>query len=323
MTPAFLGIADPVLLSIVVSAITGLVAGLVAAPIKVWVETKLLRKKADVDYELARRTADVTWEFERRRQLREQIGQHHGRILSAVDAFSDRLENLTRHHDRGWLDDGRDEQGRWSDRYYFRSTVARFMRLMALVFAFEREAIFVDARVAEPDDTAFLIYARAIRFTVTDVRLFTGTGYLPGEQTDHFFTDDLRRMCSSLTADGREIDLDRLDAVLSGDHRLDPVMAYFHGLAPRTLKWDRLFALQMVLLAFMNDFGHPAQHSGAAAFAGAAAQMQNITVIYNLRTWLPRIGGGALPAGDCVRRALDARLESMRPTTAPAAPALA
>ena len=309
--PVVFASLDPA--SVIVTAAIALVTTLATLRLRFKFEERLLRRRADTDYELLRRRADTEYEFERRRQLRKQIGQYHGPLLSAVDAFSDRLENLTRHHGCGWLDDARDEHGQWSDRYYFRSTVVRFMRLMALVFAFEREAIFVDASVAEPDDTRFLIYARTIRFAMTDVRLFAKTGYRRGEQTDHFFTDDLRQMCSRLTAGGQEIDLDRLDTMLRGEHRLDPVMAYFHGLTPRTLKWDRLFALQTVLLAFMNDFGHQVQHSSQKELDRAIMQINNPKVVANLREWLPRIGCRTLGSSSSIFAALNAHHQE--PTT--------
>lgn len=323
MTLALLGITDPVLVSVIVAAITALVTGVISLPLRLWLDTRLLRRRAATEHDLLRRKADVEWEFARRRALRERIGRYHGPMLAAVDGFSDRLENVTRHQSRGWLDVGGGEDGPWSESYYYRSTVTRFMLLMALVFDFEREAIFVDARVAERTDTRFVIYAKAIRWMATDVRLFERTRYAVGRQTDHFFTDELRRVCASLAADGAPVDLERLDTVLRGEHRLAPVMRYFDGLAPRTLAWDRLFALQTVLLAFMNDFGHAVQRSDDGAFASAIAQIHHITVVDNLRTWLPRIGGDALPGSACIVRALDARIAATRPSTAVAAPAIA
>jgi gas vesicle protein len=319
MTFAFLNISA-VLASVIVAAITGLAAGILSAPVRLSVETRLLKRKADTEFELARKKADVEYEFERRRELREQIGRYHGRLLAAVDAFSDRLENMTRHYLRGWLNAGGNENGPWSEIYYYRSTVTRFMLLMALIYELEHEAIFVDARYAEPTDKQFLIYAKAMRWVMPDVRLFEGTPYKAGTQIDHFFTDDLRRMCSELTACGARVDLDRLDAVLQGKHRLAPVMRYFDGLSPRTLKWDRLFALQVVLMAFMNDFGHTVQHSDQAAFASAAAQIDNVKVVSNLRTWLPKIGGNDLVAGIDVFRALDVRRVAIESKTSEPSP---
>ncbi len=296
--------------STILAAVIAIATTLATLKTRFAYDERLLRRRADNDYELLRGRARTDYEFERRRHLRQQIDHFHGPLLSAVDAFSDRLENLVRHQEMGWLNDSRGEDGQWSDRYYYRSTVVRFMRLMALVFELEREAIFVDARIAEPDDTRFLVYARTIRFAVTDVRLVTGARYVRGEQVDHFFTDDLRRMCSRLTAGRGEIDLDRLDEALRCGDPLDPVMAYFHWLEPRTLKWDRMYALQLVLLAFMNDFGHAVQRSGPAEFRAAAKQIRSPKVVANLCEWLPKIGGLTLRSGRSILVALDARSAS-------------
>lgn len=284
------------LVAAVTAVITTLLTVFVAPRLNYRLETRLLRRRADTEHE-----------FERRRKLRKQIGRYHGRMLSAVDAFSDRLENMTRHQSQGWLNAGGWEDGPWNDTYYYRSTVTRFLQLMALVFEFEHEAVFVDSKVAEPGDRRFVIYARVIRFAVTDVRLFYGARYAVGQQTDHFFTDELRRVCAALTADDHQVDLDRLSEVLRGKHRLAPVMRYFDGIRPGTLQWDRLFALQLVLLAFMRDFGHPFQRAEDAAFEQAAAQIATPTVVHNLRFWLPRIGSADLESNAAIVRALGAR----------------
>jgi hypothetical protein len=98
--------------------------------------------------------------------VRELIGRYHGRLIAAAESWSDRLGNLYYKGEReGWLN--RQERG-----YYFATTCYRFLMVCSLTRAFEREAIFMDARYAESSDLTFLNFTRAFRWVVTDPALF-------------------------------------------------------------------------------------------------------------------------------------------------------
>jgi hypothetical protein len=54
------------------------------------------------------------------------------------------------------------------------------------------------------------------------------------------------------------------------------------------LRWDRLVALHLVLLAFINRFGYARQRSQQDQFNDAARQMRHAQVLENLVAGLPR-----------------------------------
>lgn len=294
---AFLGIQDPTTVAVVVAAITALATSILTTPVRLWADARLLRKKADTEYE-----------YEQRKQLREQIGAYRGRVLSAAMGLNDRLGNLTLNHDRHWLDVNAqyDHPQTWS--YYFRTTIARFMQLMTLIDCFAREAIYIDARYAEAKDQRFVTYVSAIRRAMTDAELFAETGYDAGSDTDHFFRDALGHMCSVLTSSDGRPDLARLDTVLASSDTLDPVLRFFDDASRGSLRWDRLFSLDLLLLAFLNELGNSTQRSDHVWFERAAAEIQHDQIAVNMLRWLPTLGleKGSEPAR--VRRVLERRV---------------
>lgn len=71
---------------------------------------------------------------------------------------------------------------------------------------------------------------------------------------------------------------------------LQPVLNFFDGLSkgePR-LRWDRLVALHLVLLAFVNSFGYDWQYSDRKKFEEVASKFNYRTVLVNLVHWLGR-----------------------------------
>jgi hypothetical protein len=300
MLASFLGITDPAWVAVIVAALTALATQLASAPLRLLVDTRLLRVKAKTEYE-----------YEQRKELRRKIGEYHGRLVEAASSFNYRLTNLQANYAKGWLNVGGVYNVPSTEGYYFPTMVYRFMLLAGLANKFEREAIFIDSRIAERKDQLFLYYVKALRWCMTDVALFNGLEYDISTPTDHFFTDHLRHMCRTLVDDDTELDLARFDQILLGEHELDTVLRYFDGLAPGQLRWDRLFAYELLLLAFLNNFGYDLHRSADEWFERTAGQIKHRRVAKNLRAWLPKLGLGKDREARKIERALDARVREL------------
>ncbi|HEY3946080.1 MAG TPA: hypothetical protein VGL78_12705 [Solirubrobacteraceae bacterium] len=294
MTPAFLGIHDPTVIAAVVGAVAGgfaaLMAMLTAGPLRLWVDGRLQLKKARTDYE-----------FEQRKKLREEVGGFRGRLLEAATSLNYRLDNLRENRceivgadcSETWLAVGGDYSSPSTERYYFRSTIYRFMALTAIANRFERAAIYVDPRFSEREDELIVLYVRALRWALTDPKLFDDLEprYKSSDPTAHFFTDDLRRMCATLTRDDDELlDLHDVERILAGNHELDPVLRFFDGLQPGSLKWDRLMVFNLLLKGFINAIGYKTNKSEQPWFEGVAETIAKPQIARNLQEWLPRLG---------------------------------
>lgn len=257
-----------------------LVSAFVSAAVSYFFRRREVRHKLATEYE-----------YEQRKKLRDLIGRYHGRLLQACNNLNYRCWNLYANADAGWLS-GAGNYERPS--YYLLSFVHRFLAVFSLIRQFETEAMYLDARIAEKKDFIFLNYLEAIRWVMTDVALFEGIGYDISQQRDHFFADNFREYCDSCSVDGIFVTYEGLKGRLTNSRFLDPVFQFFDSLGPQEdrLRWDRLVALHLLLMAFVNSFGYKPQYSSQARFDNAAAKFRRRRVLANLAEWLPRHGLG-------------------------------
>ncbi|MGH9714016.1 MAG: hypothetical protein ACRD5M_12035 [Candidatus Acidiferrales bacterium] len=250
---------------------------------------------AAVSYYFRRREARhklaVEYEYEQRKKLRDLIGCYHGRLLQVCNSLNYRLWNLYTNANAAWLDSGGDYQ---KPGYYMLSFVHRFLAVFSFIRQFENEAIYVDGRIAEKKDFIFLNYLDAIRWVMTDVALFEGITYDGSHQRDHFFADNFRQYCDGCSVEGNFITYEKLKDHVATLRSLDPVFAYFDSLRPSEdrLRWDRLIALHLLLMAFINSFGYRPQYSSQTNFDSVAGQVRRQRILDNLVDWLPRHGLG-------------------------------
>jgi hypothetical protein len=274
---ALFGIDDPDLNAAVVAAFTALLVLVVTLPIKEWVrlvvESKLHERKADTDYLV-----------EQRKALATVIAAHHGRFVDAADRFCHRLVRVTRHADDHWLNP--DRPG--SDRYFYDSTLFRFVAVVSAAEALEREALVIDRQVGQESHLRLIWYARALRWSLTAAELFDGTGYDANEEEAHFFTDTFRDMSASMWSEGEQNGFGALRPKLQGDATFETARRFFYDAQPGELRWDRLMAARLILMGFLNDFGDDVQASSQDWFDGVAREIRTDRVATNLAEWLPR-----------------------------------
>jgi hypothetical protein len=268
----------------VMSAGTAFVTTVLSTPLRYLIDKRALQHKLETEYE-----------YEQRRELRQLIGRYHGRLVEAADGWRNRMENLFKHEADGHLDAG----GRYENPdYYFASTVHRFLVLCSLARLFEAEAFFIDARIGEPKDLHFVRFVKAFRWAMTDLELIEGLEYDAWAARDHFLTDRFRVICDACAPDGKLVTLPELEARAGHDPVLEPVFRFFDGLRadePR-LRWDRLVALDLLVLAFLNVVGYELQRSTDADFARAAACIRNPAIRRNLLAAVGRFGLADQPA---------------------------
>jgi hypothetical protein len=257
-----------------------LVSAIVSAAVSYYFRRREARHKLAVEYE-----------YEQRKKLRDLIGRYHGRLLQACNSLNYRFWNLYANADATWLKSNGDYK---HPGYYLLSFVHRFLAVFSLIRQFENEALYVDGRIAEKKDFTFLNYLEAIRWVMTDVALFDGIPYDVSHQRDHFFSDNFRRYCDGCLANGEFITYELLQERVEEVRSLDPVLQFFDSLRPSEdrLRWDRLVALHLLLMAFVNSFGYAPQYTSQAQFDSAASQVRQQRILENLVDWLPRHGLG-------------------------------
>ena len=255
------------------------VHSLLGTPLKYWLEKKALRSKLETEYEYAQR-----------KNLRELIGKYQGRMLEAAETLNHRLWNLYENHSRGWLDAGGDYQN--PGHYYLHSSVYRFLNFHSLARKFETEAILIDPRIAESADLDFVKFVKAFHWVISDVALFDKLNYDSENQSDHFFRDHLREICDSCFSGNEFLKHEELRSILLTNPNFNSVYKFFDGLKmdETRLRWDRLVAVHLLLLAFINNFGYEMQKSTLRQFQVVTSKVKNRIVLENLNEWLPKLG---------------------------------
>jgi hypothetical protein len=187
--------------------------------------------------------------------------------------------------------------GSTRQKYYFQTTVYRFLNLISIIRRFEDESLYVDSRIAEDTDFAFVKYLRAIMWVMTDVRLFDELTYDQHKSTDHLFKDALRRACDYCwtrnDADQNQfVLLDDFRQIMGEQEALESVLNFFNGLQrgeDGRYRWDRIVALHLLLLAFIKDFGHEFQHPTREDIDKVADKFETQKVPRNMLRWLPKL----------------------------------
>ncbi|WP_437968653.1 hypothetical protein WMF04_04865 [Sorangium sp. So ce260] len=226
------------------------------------------------------------YEHEQRKRLRELIGRYHGRLTFAASSLNNRMWNLYKNAHENWhSSDSPDEPG-----YYLASLTHRFLTLQALMRQVEAQAIVLDGRIATPKDYNFLKYIRLTNWVMTDVALFQGLKYDKSKQKDHFFSDNLREYAERFVVGEAPMTLPQLREDIKQSQSFHPVLQFFRGISQDEdrLRWDRIVALHLVLLAFLNSFGTDLDQSEDHHFTDAAIKLNHPQILRNLAHWIGR-----------------------------------
>jgi hypothetical protein len=277
------------------SALIGALALLLSAPLQHRLSRRSLEHKLQSEYE-----------YEQRKELRKLIGRYHGRLVEAADAWHNRMDNLYDHQAEGRLA----VDGSYAEpEYYFGTTVYRFMTLATLARQFESEAFYLDARIAEKADLDFLKYVKAFRWIMTDLALVRGVTYETWEARDHFLNDRYRGLCDTFATEGELPTLAEFESRAGRDAALEPALCFFDGLRADEdrLRWDRLVAHHLLVMAFLNRAGYDMQHSDDSQLARAVGQMRNAQIGANLVRVVEELGLAGEVNAQHVQAALRAR----------------
>lgn len=101
---------------------------------------------------------------------------------------------------------------------------------------FERDAVYIDSRIAGKKDFEFVKYLKATRWALTGVALFAGLNYdnshaSDSHASDHFFSDRLRDAGDFCSKDGTFLSLEAFGSKTKDQDCLRPVLSFFDGLS--------------------------------------------------------------------------------------------
>ncbi len=251
-----------------------LVSGTVSGLVKFVFDDALASRKAARDYA-----------YERRKELHALVGTYDGRLLEGAADLYVRVSNIVETADSKWLvpSPGKPPE------YFLASTVFRFVALMRLAVAFDREAIYFDPEIASRHDLRCIHYAKAFQWAVTDVGLFSDLGYDPNYPTDHFFRDRLRTISTFDLPPEEPLTFDYFCRESLSRGTAQEALDFFSSFGRETtpLRWDRIMALQLLLAAFADGVGYDGRSKQQPEYDSIAMEILSSTVRRNLLTWIP------------------------------------
>lgn len=230
-----------------------------------------------------RRKLDIEYTYEQQKELRNRIALYKGLLLETGGALRNRLWNFFRHEQDEWL---RMRGSCGESGYYLRSFAYRILCLLAACRLIERQALYVDSVVAAESDRRFLEAMKLNIAVWTKADLYAGLDYDGGRIDDHFFRDHLTDMADTLYQDGQLLSLKEFTLRLSQDDtEYRTVFSFLDGTRrhePNRFRFDRLVAVQLVLMATLNRFGYAYQRVPLDQFTAVARECEHPVVLANL-----------------------------------------
>lgn len=196
--------------------------------------------------------------YEQRKKVKEAISKHKVRLMDSSESLNHRLWNFSENRVKGWhkLRDGK----AINDLYYLESFSYRFLSFFAWCRKIEKEMIYLDSIISDPEDLEFIKYLKTFPQMFCDTTLFKGYEYDDSHDTDHFFKDDFIHMIESLiTKDGVITYSEFKEKSNSAEYT--KIISYIDGISKdkSCLKWYSLSLFHFVLMAFLNKFGYDFQ----------------------------------------------------------------
>lgn len=229
----------------------------------------------------------LEYEHEQRKKNHELIGRYKGKLVNSANSLLQRQLNIYKNHQKGWLSRSSKTN---SDGYYFCSTAYRFLCFFSIVRQLDIEAVLLDPQIAKEDDFIFLKYIALINWVMTDVSLFDGINYDDSIQKDHFYSDEFRQLAEKCISEGKLISFENFKSGPFSNGDIEQVLKFFDGLSKseERLRWDRLVALHLLLMAFLNKFGYDWQKSNSSNFKTIVDHINNKIVLNNLIKWIDK-----------------------------------
>jgi hypothetical protein len=132
-------------------------------------------------------TLYTTYKLEQKKELKNLIGDYHGRMLEAARDWDRRMRRL---YEPKGTDHMAPHGGCYDhEEYLYLSVVFRFLSLLGIARKFESHAFYIDSRIAQRNDLYFLRYAKSFLWVMTDSNLTPDDG-MPAR--DHFLNDEFR-----------------------------------------------------------------------------------------------------------------------------------
>lgn len=231
-----------------ISALTSIIVFFITLFTKKYFDSKILSSKLEIEHK-----------FDQQKKVKEVLAKNKVHLNNACESLKKRIGNLQRKYDKGWLSINEQTY----DDYYHFSFVYRFLAVYAWIKIIEKEMIYLDTTISNKVDLEF------IKFLKVFPRIMS-SDYLPiedgeGEETqDHFYRDEMNDYSNFLICENGVISYSEFLSKLRKDNKkYKKLLDFFVKLNPEEnrYRWDRIYFMQLSLVAFLNEFGYDFQYT--------------------------------------------------------------
>jgi len=212
-----------------------------------------LNERYNLNYKLRKE-----YEFEQKKKLKEEIAKNKILLLNSIEEMSYRIYNLNLNLHRGWQNVSSSD---WfsNEQYFVNSSIYRHLEFFHWVIKTEKDTISVDSTLADKNDILYLTYIKTFKNIFSDVDLLSELGYNAGDDTNHFFKNDIETYGNWISSNGQTIDFDSFKTKLKyGYTEYKKVIEYWTKIQndENDKNLNTLWSFHLISISFLNRYGH-------------------------------------------------------------------
>ena len=244
---------------------TNLQTGLIAAVVSLLTFFITLISKNYLESKSYSRKLNKDYSYEQRKKVKDTLAIYKGHILNSASDLNGRFKNLTKFKRYDWLEMN---GGYINNRYYFKSSLYRILSFYAWLHLLKEELIYMDTVISEKEDIEFLKFIHVFPLPFHDGDLVNNIttesendelSYDERSQ-DLIFRDVFNCMFLWMITEDKKV-ITYEEFLLSYETHIEiikPLCEYLDGINPNEnrFRWDRIFIVQLLLIAFLNKFGY-------------------------------------------------------------------
>jgi hypothetical protein len=243
---------DPKIIAAIIAAATSIITLILSAIGKSLFERHFHIFKLEADHR-----------YEQRKRIKKILSRNKIQLLNSCESLTHRLWNFAENYREHWhrLDGN---YSKAEHNYYFLSSLYRILSVFAWIRKIENEMIYLDTTISTKEDLNFIKYLKVLPQLFCDLLLFDGFEYDKNYDTDHFFKNNFEQMAACLLNENGVTDFSDFKKNFSEYRKkVDSMCNFIDDLSPdeERLRWDRLQAFHLVLMAFINSFGYDFQYT--------------------------------------------------------------
>ncbi len=187
--------------------------------------------------------------------VKEHIAKHKGNILKASESLKNRLNNLAKNHNMGWLGYNKSIN---DHSHYLHTTVFRFVRFYHSLSLLEHNLVFLDATNSTKTDKRILKHFRIAKDIMCDTDLFKGLNYDVEYETDHLFSTPFEHIIDLFPRENLITYEQYIQIVNEQPSKFETLYNFFTGMCIKEdrLRVERIKILHLFLTGFMNEYGY-------------------------------------------------------------------